>query len=98
MEVITYTSVSFSKTRDIQLEGEEGLEEGVFKWHVCCGRRSPVGLKGGRWVKGRWWWNGLLLNMSVLRLRPLLALINIILIIVVIRFPLLIILCLLISR
>jgi len=99
MDVITYTSVTFSKTQDLQLEGGEGLKESGVKLHICRRNRRPASLKGGRWVKGRcWWWNGLLFNMSALRLGPLLALINIILLIIIFRFPVLIILNLLISR
>ena len=73
------------------------MKEDRVQQHVCRRRRRPVGLKSGWWVKEMWWWNGLFLNMRALGLEPHLALINIILIIMIIRFTLRIVLGLLIS-
>jgi len=44
--VIKHINAPFSNTRDIQLEGREGLEEGRVKRHVHR-RRRPTGLNVG---------------------------------------------------
>jgi len=69
MEVIMYTSISLSKTQNLHLEDEEGLEESEVKRHVRRRGRRPASLMGKRWAK--WWqrWNGLFLSTSALRLR-----------------------------
>jgi len=83
MDVITYTTVSFSKTWDLQLEGGEGLEESRVKRHVPR-RRRPAGLNRGWWVKWGWWWrDGLIINVSALGLGSLLTLITILIILIV---------------
>ena len=46
VEVITYTSISLSKTRNLHFEGGQGLEEGRVKRHVHRRGRRPVGLMG----------------------------------------------------